>query len=173
MATKALICDISSLDFDHPLADIDEIRKHNPQRYEMEQLTAILSLDVESGICIGYKDVSEDSFWVRGHMPDMPLMPGVLMLEAVAQQCSFHASKEDLIGEGVVVGFGGVEHCRFRGPVKPNDRLILITKMVKVRPRRMIVSEFQGVVDDKVVVDGTVRGIALPVQEIVPTPSDS
>lgn len=166
MVTKELICDLSTLDFDSPIADIEEIRSLNPQRFEMEQITAIVHLDTESGVCVGYKDVSEDEFWVRGHMPNMPLMPGVLMLEAMAQQCSYHAAREDLIGEGVVVGFGGVENCRFRGPVRPNDRLILMTKMVKVRPRRMIVCEFQGIVGEKIVVDGAIRGIALPVDAL-------
>ena len=168
MATKELICDLSKIDFNQILADIDDIRELNPQRFEMEQLTAIVHLDAEAGICVGYKDVSDKEFWVRGHMPNMPLMPGVVMLEAVAQQCSYHATREKLVGDATVVGFGGVENCRFRGPVRPNERLVLITHMVKVRPGRMIVCAFQGIVGEKVVVDGTIRGIALPVSNLSP-----
>ena len=166
MAAKELLVDPSQFDFDHPLADIEAIRELNRQRFEMEQLTAIVAIQPETGICVGYKDVSDSEFWVRGHMPGMPLMPGVVMLEAVAQQCSYHATRENLVGDGVVVGFGGVEHARFRGPVRPGERLILITKMVKVRPRRMIVCDFQGIVGEKVVVEGTIRGIALPMDSL-------
>ena len=77
MAIKNLIIDFSEYDLDHVVADIDEIRRYNPQRFEMEQLTAIVFDDVERGICVGYKDVTDHEFWARGHMPGMPLMPGV------------------------------------------------------------------------------------------------
>ena len=81
MAAKELLFDLSLIDFDKPTADIHEIRKYNPQRFEMEQLTAIVYEDTERKVCVGYKDVGPDEFWVRGHMPGMPLMPGVVMLE--------------------------------------------------------------------------------------------
>lgn len=166
VAARELLADLSQFDFDNPIAPIEAIRELNRQRFEMEQLTAIIAIQPETGICVGYKDVGNDEFWVRGHFPDMPLMPGVVMLEAMAQQCSYHATRENLVGENSLVGFGGVEHCRFRGPVRPGDRLILITKMVKVRPRRMIVCDFQGVVGEKIVVEGAIRGIAIPVDSV-------
>ena len=55
-----------------------------PQRFEMEQLTAIIHIDVENKLIVGYKDIEAGEFWVRGHMPDYPLLPGVLMCEAAA-----------------------------------------------------------------------------------------
>ena len=64
----------------------------------MEQLTAIVFDDVERGICVGYKDISPDEFWVRGHMPGMPLMPGVIMCEAAAQLCSYHVQTAQSAG---------------------------------------------------------------------------
>ena len=76
MAVKDLIYDPAQLDFEHIVADLEEIRSYNPQRYEMEQITAIVVDDFEAGICIGYKDITDQEFWVRGHMPGMPLMPG-------------------------------------------------------------------------------------------------
>ena len=85
MAKKPLILDLSEYDLNHVVADIEEIRRYNPQRYEMEQLTAICYEDREQTVCVGYKDLTEDEFWVRGHMPGMPLMPGVIMCEAAAQ----------------------------------------------------------------------------------------
>ena len=72
MAGKELLFDLSQIDFDKPTADIHEIRKYNPQRHEMEQLTAIVYEDMEAKICVGYKDVTQHEFWVRGHMPGCP-----------------------------------------------------------------------------------------------------
>ena len=131
----------------------------------MEQLTAILYEDLEDHCCAAVKDLSEEEFWVRGHMPGMPLMPGVVMLEAVAQLSSYFTQKHDLLGSEMV-GFGGLDNVRFRGVVSPGDRLILLVKMVKTRRGRMIVADFQGVVGDNVVLEGTLRGIPIPVDAL-------
>ncbi|OYP34946.1 3-hydroxyacyl-ACP dehydratase FabZ family protein [Rhodopirellula sp. MGV] len=165
MAKTDFIVDLSLLDHDQPTADLDAIRALNPQRHEMEHLTGILYEDVETLRCAGYKDVTHDEFWVRGHMPGMPVMPGVIQLEAVAQLSSFFAQKHDLLG-AEMVGFGGVDAARFRDVVVPGDRLVLMIRLTKARRNRMIVAEFQGVVGDKLVVDGTIRGIPLPVAAV-------
>ncbi|MDP6442188.1 MAG: 3-hydroxyacyl-ACP dehydratase FabZ family protein [Pirellulaceae bacterium] len=165
MASKQLLFDISNIDFDNPIADIDEIRRYNPQRAEMEQVTAIVFADLDEQICAGYKDVSRDEFWIRGHMPNMPLMPGVIMLEAAAQLSSYFTQRYDLLG-AAMVGFGGLERVRFRDPVIPGDRLILLCKLLKARRNRMIVSQFQGVVNESVVVEGELKGIPIPVDAL-------
>jgi 3-hydroxyacyl-[acyl-carrier-protein] dehydratase len=167
---KDYIVDPADVDFDHPLADIEEIRKFNPQRFEMEQLTAIVYLDAERTICAGYKQVTDQEIWVRGHMPGMPLMPGVFMCEAAAQVCSYVTQKLDLLG-AQMVGFGGMEAVRFRGPVVPGDRLLVACEQLKVRRNRMIVCRFQGTVGDNIVVDGKIKGIPLPVDQIAPNVS--
>ena len=165
MSEKDLIFDLSQIDLDHVIADIDEIRRHNPQRFEMEQLTAIVHEDLENKQCVGYKDITDDEFWCRGHMPGMPLMPGVVMLEAAAQMCSFFVHKYDLLGD-VIVGFGGLEEVRFRDPVFPGDRLFLLCEMTKLRIGRMIVCRFQGVVRGSVVVEGILKGIPIPTEAL-------
>ena len=165
MTTKTLLYDLSQIDFDNVIADIEEIRKINPQRHEMEQLTAIVLEDLETFTVVGYKDVTEDEFWVRGHMPGMPLMPGVVMVEAAAQLCSYLTQKHNLL-QAAMVGFGGLEDVRFRDPVVPGDRLVLVGQLDKIRPKRMLVSRFQGVVRDAVVVEGIIKGIAIPVEAL-------
>lgn len=165
MAGKELLFDLSQIDFDQPTADIHEIRRYNPQRHEMEQLTAVVLEDNEQKVCVGYKDVAADEFWVRGHMPGMPLMPGVVMLEAAAQLCSYFVQRYDLLG-AAMVGFGGLEDVRFRDPVVPGDRVVLICRLIKARPGRMIISRFQGVVRGNIVVEGIIKGIPIPVEAL-------
>lgn len=165
MAGREPIIDLSVVDFDHIVADIEEIRRYNPQRFEMEQLTAVVYTDLDNHICVGYKDVTKDDFWVRGHMPNMPLMPGVVMLEAAAQLCSYFTQKFDLLG-AAMVGFGGLEGVRFRDPVIPGDRLVIACSLAKVRRNRMIVSRFQGFVRDSIVVEGELKGIPIPVDAL-------
>jgi 3-hydroxyacyl-[acyl-carrier-protein] dehydratase len=162
VVSKGFIVDPDLLDFNHIVADIEEIRRHNAQRCEMEQLTAIIYEDRERYACAGYKDVTDREFWVRGHMPGMPLMPGVVMLEAAAQMCSYFAHKYDLLGASMV-GFGGLEDVRFRDPVLPGDRLIVMCELIKARRNRMIVCRFQGVVRKNLVLEGILKGIPIPV----------
>jgi 3-hydroxyacyl-[acyl-carrier-protein] dehydratase len=95
----------------------------------------------------------------------MPLMPGVVMLEAAAQLCSYFTQRHDLLG-AKMVGFGGLEDVRFRDRVIPGDRLYILCKLLKVRRGRMVVSNFQGVVRDGVVVEGVIKGIPLPVDAL-------
>jgi 3-hydroxyacyl-[acyl-carrier-protein] dehydratase len=147
-------------DFDKPLFGIDEIRKWNPQRDEMEQLTAILYVDRERNGLIGYKDCSDNEFWVRGHMPGYPLMPGVIMCEAAAQLASFYSRKYDILG-GDFTGFGGVDSVRFRGPVYPGERLLIMARMTRCRRGKLAEFDFQGYVGDRLVYDGSLIGVPL------------
>ena len=165
MPDKPLLVDLALVDFDRPVASLEDIRRYNPQRFEMEQLTAVVYVDERDYACVGYKDVTDDEFWVRGHMPGMPLMPGVVMLESIAQLCSFVTQRYDLLG-AAMVGFGGLEEVRFRDPVLPGDRLIVMCKLNKVRRGRMIVCDFQGVVKDRIVVEGMLKGIPIPVEAL-------
>jgi len=163
VAEKKLLLAFSEYDLDHVVADIEEIRRYNPQRYDMEQLTAICFQDPERNICVGYKDLTSDEFWVRGHMPGMPLMPGVIMCEAAAQLSSYYSHRYNLM-EGVV-GFGGLKEVRFRGVVRPGDRFVIVSRLLKLR-RSIMTCEFQCFVDQNLVCEGILKGVALPVDQI-------
>lgn len=172
MAGKDLILDFAEYDVNNVVADIEEIRKYNPQRFEMEQLTAVIYDDHVRKICAGYKDITENEFWVRGHMPGMPLMPGVMMCEAAAQLCSYFTMKHDLLGGAKMVGFGGLENVRFRDPVRPGERLVVVCQQLRVRRLAIIVCKFQAFVRENMVVEGEIKGIPLPVDELAgPTKS--
>jgi 3-hydroxyacyl-[acyl-carrier-protein] dehydratase len=156
-----LIVDPATIDFSHVVADIEEIRRWIPQRDAMEQLTAIVLDDVERHVCVGYRDITDQEFWVSGHMPGAPLMPGVLMCEAAAQVLSYHIQRNDLSGASMV-GFGGLDGVKFRGPVRPGDRLLIACEITKYRRGRMVVCRFQEFVGATLVSEGEITGIALP-----------
>jgi 3-hydroxyacyl-[acyl-carrier-protein] dehydratase len=151
--------DPGKLDLRQVIADQKAIRRVNPQRFPMEQLTAIVYIDREQHVVAGYKDVGPDEFWVSGHMPDYPLLPGVLMCEAAAQLCSFYIAGTDLL-QGDFIGFGGMEHVRFRSPVRPGDRLVLIGKGVKLH-RRQTIFNVQGFVETTMVFHADIIGVPL------------
>ena len=151
--------DLTELDFGRVLADQAAIRGVNPQRFEMEQLTAILHNDAQTQMIVGYKDVRDDEFWVRGHMPNYPIMPGVLMCEAAAQLCSYYIVTQGLL-QGDFIGFGGLEDVRFRGLVRPGDRLVLVGKAKRIH-RRQTIFNVQGFVGDKMVFEADVIGVPM------------
>jgi 3-hydroxyacyl-[acyl-carrier-protein] dehydratase len=161
--------DPAHLDFSHVLADREAIRRVNPQRFEMEQLDAIIKIDPEQHLLAGYKDVRSDEFWVRGHMPGYPLMPGVLLCEAAAQLCSFYVMSTDLL-QGDFIGFGGLENVRFRGPVRPGDRLVLVGKGIRLH-RRQTVFNVQGFVGAAMVFNADIIGVPLMRQEAPAAPA--
>lgn len=149
-----------TLNFDKPLYPIEEIRKVNPQRFEMEQLTAILHVDRANHGIVGYKDIGDNEFWIRGHMPDFPLMPGVVLCECAAQLAGFYARKFDLL-EGDFLGFGGMDEVRFRSPVFPGDRLVIMAKLARIRAGRRAEFDFQGFVKEKMVFSGRMIGVPI------------
>jgi 3-hydroxyacyl-[acyl-carrier-protein] dehydratase len=154
-----VLVDPQTIDTSRVLFDQEGIRQGNPQRFEMEQLTAIVAIDPQRQLIVGYKDVDPTEFWVRGHVPGYPLMPGVLICEAAAQLSSYYCHVIDLVKDGFL-GFGGMEDVRFRGPVRPGDRLVLVSKALKVH-RRQTVFETQGFVGNNMVYHGRIIGVPL------------
>jgi len=150
-----LLFDISSLDLNKVLYSQDIIREVNPQRGHMEHLNAILYVDEPMGRLVGVKDVRPDEFWVEGHIPGRPLLPGVIMIEAGAQLASFYVKKVQ--GWKGFVGFGGVDACKFRAQVAPGCRMLLLGEKLWERHHR-ICCNIQGVVDGTIVFETQVVG---------------
>lgn len=159
MASEPIV-DLSQFDFDNPIFTLDDIRQVNPQRHAMEQLTAIVHVDTENHIAVAYKDVTEDEFWVTGHMPEYPLMPGVIQCESAAQLGGFYARKFNVIG-GDYLGFGGMDNVRFRKPVFPNTRLDLAAQITRVVGKRLAQFRFQGFVDGEMAFEGEMLGVTV------------
>jgi 3-hydroxyacyl-[acyl-carrier-protein] dehydratase len=153
----------AELDLGRVVADIEAIRRVNPQRFEMEQLSAIVFLDPEQQIIAGYKDIGRDEFWARGHMPGYPIFPGVLLCEAAAQLCSYYIVTQGLL-QGDFLGFGGLENVRFRGPVHPGDRLVLVSKLARYH-RRQTVFNVQAFVGTSMVFHADIIGVPMTRKE--------
>ena len=152
-----LILDPLQIDTSRVVANREELRQVNPQRFEMEQIDAVVLLDPSLQLIVGYKDVRSDEFWVRGHMPDFPLLPGVLMCEAAAQLVSFYVTRVGLKLSDFIA-FGGMENVRFRGTVKPGDRLILVGKGMRLH-RRQTIFNVQGFVGSTLVFHADIIGV--------------
>lgn len=162
MIERQLIVDPSQYDETKPIATIEEIRQYNRQRYEMEQLTGILYDNLEEKRCVGYKDMSDGGFWIRGHMPNFPLTPGVVLCEVAAQLASYFITKYRMFGDAVV-GFAGLDEVKFRGMVRPGDRVIVQCEMLKQR-KILITARFMCVVNGAVVCEGVLKGVPLPIE---------
>ena len=151
-----LLFDLSGIDLNRLVADKDEIRKINPQRYEFEQLDGIVHYDSQQRIILGLREVKADEWWIRGHLPGRPLFPGVLMIEAAAQLACFLTRK--LLSDPRFIGFGGVDKVKFREVVVPPARLYILAKGIDVRPRRTV-CDVQELVDGRLVFEGQVTGM--------------
>ena len=148
-----------ALDLTKRAADIDAIRAANPHRFEMEMLTAITELDPARRYIVGFKDVGENEFWARGHMPGFPLMPGVLMCEAAAQLCGFYSASQG-VSAGKLMGLGGVEYAKFKRMVRPGERLVLVGYGLRV-DRRLMRFHVRGYVGAETAFETVVVGVPL------------
>ena len=148
--------DLSALDLDRVSHDMDAVRKVNPQRGDMEHLNGVIHLD-DDGV-VAFKDVRADEFWVPGHIPGRPLLPGVIMIEAAAQAASFYtAMVQKWPG---FIGFGGVDGVKFRQQVAPGCRLYIMLKVIWKRHRRICCNS-QGIVNGNVVFEASITGTQL------------
>ena len=153
-----LLFDVSQIDLRQIAVSRDEVGKLNPQCGDMRQLDHVVWLNRDRSEALGVKAVRPDEFWVSGHIPGRPLLPGVLMIEAGAQLCSILYKKKT--GNLEFIGFIRCDGVAFRGQVVPGDTLYLLGKEVKIAPRRFT-SNVQGVVDDRLVFEATIAGMVV------------
>lgn len=151
--------DISQLDCENIIVDKEGIYEILPHRYEFARLDAVVHLDEQAELIAGYHDLTDDEFWVKGHIPGRPIFPGVMMIETAAQLVSYYVMANARDREGFL-GFGGVDGVKFRGSVVPGQRMVFIGKMVDIRPRRCIGS-VQGFVEGQMVFEGKITGMWL------------
>jgi len=132
--------------------EVDELMQLLPHRHPILMIDRLV--DIKPGeSAVGIKNVSMSDQIFQGHFPGMPVLPGVFIIEAMAQAAAaFTSYTENLDTDGKVVLFMGVDKARFRKPVVPGDQLRIQVRTVQRRPP---VWRFEGVarVDDARVAD--------------------
>ena len=153
-----LLIDITSIDLSQVIATWEDIERAIPQRGDMRHLDGIIWQSPDHSATVGFKVVRDTEFWVPGHIPGRPLLPGVLMIEAAAQLAAYlmKLRKPDL----GFVGFIGCDSVKFRGQVLPGSRLLLLGKEVEFRARRVI-CDAQGLVDGNLVFEARITGMPI------------
>jgi len=131
--------------------DIHQIMMHLPHRYPFLMVDKVINYRVGDYLT-AIKNITINEPYFVGHFPHRPVMPGVLILEALAQATGILAFKtlDELPGENSLYYFVGIDKARFKQPVEPGDQVILKVKLIK-RKRSMWKFEAQALVDDKVV----------------------
>ena len=112
-----------------PKLDIQEIRDILPHRYPMLLVDAILELEEER--IVGIKNVSVNEPFFVGHFPEYPVMPGVLVVEAMAQVAGVLVLKQVADRKNKLVLLASIEQAKFRRPVRPGDQLRIEMKVIK------------------------------------------
>ena len=114
--------------------DITQIQKIIPHRFPFLLVDAITELDPAKRI-VGIKNVTMNEPFFSGHFPGTPVMPGVLIIEALAQVAAVLVLREIPDREKKLVYFSGIDRARFRQPVVPGDQLILVVEVLKLKSR--------------------------------------
>jgi beta-hydroxyacyl-ACP dehydratase FabZ len=114
------------------MQDIEAIQRIMPHRYPFLLVDRIIS-EGENKV-IGIKNVTNNEPFFQGHFPGHPVMPGVLIIEAMAQVAGVYILSR-LNKEGFIPFFLGIDNARFRRPVIPGDQLVTEITISKMKPR--------------------------------------
>jgi len=106
--------------------DIQKIKEYLPHRYPFLLVDRVLECEPGRRL-LAIKNVTYNEPFFQGHFPELPIMPGVLIIEAMAQATGLLASESapDVLGKGMVYYLVGLDKVRFKRPVVPGDQLLL------------------------------------------------
>jgi 3-hydroxyacyl-[acyl-carrier-protein] dehydratase len=115
--------------------DVLEIQKILPHRFPFLMIDRILELDLENLKVKALKNVTINETHFIGHFPDFPVMPGVLIIEGMAQAGAYMMMKKANVGqdENYTVLFAGIENAKFRKPVVPGDQIIYEIEGINIK----------------------------------------
>ena len=142
------------------ILDINGIQKILPHRYPFLLVDAIEEMERRKSI-VGIKNVTMNEYYFQGHFPGKPIMPGVLMVEAIAQAGGALLLSEIPDRESKLLLFTSIENARFRRPVTPGDQLRIEVTVLNWRSRAVKMSG-SITVDGKLVCDAVVMCQVVP-----------
>ena len=131
---------------------VEEIQKLLPHRYPFALVDRIIEY-VPGKLAVGIKNVTFNEPHFQGHFPGRPIMPGVMIVEAMAQVGGIVLTQLPDI-EGNLFVFAGIDKVRFRRPVIPGDQLVMTTELLSVKRRRFGKMRATAVVDGQRVAEG-------------------
>ncbi len=123
------------------LLDSRAIQEILPHRYPFLLVDKIIELEPRIRI-VGIKQVTINEYFFQGHFPDVPVMPGVLQIEALAQVGAILALREFEDRHSKIPFFSGIDKARFRRPVVPGDTLVLEVTAIRIGSK---VQKMQGI----------------------------
>jgi 3-hydroxyacyl-[acyl-carrier-protein] dehydratase len=111
-----------------------EIQKLIPHRWPFLLVDRVVAYDPEAGRIVGRKAVTSSEWFFQGHFGSLPVMPGVLQVEALAQTMAIYVAQQEGFGDRIGL-FAGIDECRFKRLVTPGDTLTLEVTMEKLGRR--------------------------------------
>lgn len=131
---------------------VEEIHKLLPHRYPFALVDRIIKF-VPGKLAVGIKNVTFNEPHFQGHFPGRPIMPGVLIVEAMAQVGGVVLTQMADVQGGLFM-FAGIDGVRFRRPVTPGDQLVMTVELLRVKQRRFGKMQGRAEVDGQLVCEG-------------------
>ncbi|HCR85562.1 MAG TPA: 3-hydroxyacyl-[acyl-carrier-protein] dehydratase FabZ [Alphaproteobacteria bacterium] len=139
--------------------DVNQIMELIPHRYPLLLIDRVVDI-VANESATGIKNVTINENFFQGHFPGHPIMPGVLVVEAMAQTCAALVAESDKANKGKLVYFTSIEEAKFRKPVVPGD--VVHLKVQKLQNRKSLWKfDCKAYVDDKVVTEAVISAMIM------------
>ena len=144
------------------MMSLEEIKKILPHRYPFLLVDRVLEIQ-KGKYCKALKNISGNEEVFQGHFPSQAVLPGVMIIEALAQTAGIviHSGKEDASSSEIVF-FAGIDKAKFRIPVVPGDQLVLETNLINQR-RNFWAFEGKASVEDKLAAQAEIKLMLQPV----------
>lgn len=155
---RPTLIDLSAIDLTVRDRGKDDIEHWIPHRGQMNLLDYVIWTNEDYGQGVGLWNVKPTEFWVPGHFPGRPMLPGVLQIEAGAQMSVYLHNRRS--GGMNTAAFTHIREASFRAPCLPGDDLLLLAKELRYTPRRFV-SAVQGIVAGRIVFEAQIEGITL------------
>lgn len=155
------LVDLAPLAQAKPVVSEAELRELLPHRDTFQMLDAVVHLDRERGVAVGYKDWDSNPWWAKGHIPGRPIMPGVLMIEGAAQIATLLVKQLSDWSRDRMIGLAGLDGVRLRGQVVPPARVWFVAGNCNISGRRLAKMDAQVFCNGQMTLETQIMGVML------------